>query len=282
MRLARPTPYTLLGAFLAGLGAACSSAPPRLAAPGEAPGPALESHFLQLPDREIHFVVSGLEEGPQVLFLHGSPGSWRAFRSYLEDPDLAARARLISLDRPGFGSSGRGQVEVSLPRHAGAAAAVLEALGGRRAIVVGHSYGGPVAAQLAVDRPDLVAALVLVAPSIDPGLEELRWFNRVASSALAERLLPRDLVTSNREILPLAGELAALSPRWGEIRAPVIVIQGQRDRLVHPGNADFAERVLTGAPLRVKRLPSVGHLIPWTRPATIKGPLLQLLDAPRN
>ncbi|HEX4955466.1 MAG TPA: alpha/beta fold hydrolase [Thermoanaerobaculia bacterium] len=242
----------------------------------------LESHVVQLADRTIHFVVSGLDAGPRVLFVHGSPGSWRAFDSYLEDSLLAERARLIAMDRPGFGGSGRGRVEVSLSRQAAAAAAVLEVVGGGPAIVVGHSYGGPVAARLAVDRPELVQALVLVAPSIDPELEELRWFNRAASSALAERLLPRDLVTSNREILPLAAELTTLAPRWGEIRVPVIVVQGLRDRLVDPANADFAERVLTAPPLRVKRLPSVGHLIPWTRPATIKGPLLALLDAARR
>ncbi|MEM6793954.1 MAG: alpha/beta hydrolase [Acidobacteriota bacterium] len=225
----------------------------------------------QVGERTVSWVVAGREPGPgtpTLLFIHGSPGSWRAWRGYLADPGLAARAHLVAVDRPGFGASGRGRFEPSLERQAAAAAAPLLARPGGPTLVVGHSFGGPVAARLAVDRPDLVDGLLLIAPSLDPDLEEVRWYQRLAQAL--PFLVPRDLRTANREILPLAGELEALAVRMPEIRQPVTVLQGLEDRLVPPGNADFAERTLTGAPLEVQRLPGVDHFIPWRRAELVR------------
>jgi pimeloyl-ACP methyl ester carboxylesterase len=225
-------------------------------------------------------VEVGDRSHPTVLFVHGSPGSWDAFIGFLGDEKLAARAHLVSVDRPGFGGSGRGHAEPSLARQAAALAQVLAAdPAGLPAIVVGHSLGGPIVAQLAVDDPRSVAGLVLVAPSIDPALEEHRWFNVAASWWVVDWLLPLDMVTSNREIWPLKGELEKLLPRWSEIRVPVTVIQGTADELVSPANADFAERVLDHAPVDVQRYSGVGHLIPWQHPRLIEEAVLAQLAA---
>ncbi|MEM1181870.1 MAG: alpha/beta hydrolase [Acidobacteriota bacterium] len=227
-------------------------------------------HTALLGERPIHWVTAGVAPGaaePTILFIHGSPGTWKAWRGFLADPGLSARAHLIAVDRPGFGLSGRGLAEPSLAQQAAAAAVALEGEDHGPTLVVGHSYGGPVASQLAADRPDSVDGLVLVAPSIDPELEEIRWYQR-----FAERLpflVPVDLRTANREILPLAGELRRLEPRLADLTLPVTVIQGLDDRLVPPGNADFAERAFSGAHLQVERLEGVNHFIPWRQPETI-------------
>ena len=99
---------------------------------------------------------------------------------------------------------------------------------------------------------------MLVAPSIDPALEVHRWYNDLASWRVVEWLLPPDMVTSNRELWPLQAELEKLSPRWREIRVPVIVIQGGEDGLVDPANADFAERMLVDAPVEIPASPASG------------------------
>jgi pimeloyl-ACP methyl ester carboxylesterase len=215
-----------------------------------------------------------------VLFVHGTPGTWEAFRGYLADSELSGRARLIAVDRPGFGRSGRGRAVGSLETQAGALAAVLEATASSPAVVVGHSLGGPIAARLAADRPELVAGLVLVAPSIDPALERWRWYNVAASWRVVQWLLPVDWVTSNRELAPLAAELERLRPLWSRIEVPVVVVQGGRDELVPAANADFAERVLPADRLEVRRHSEDGHFILWQRPETVREPILRLLDRP--
>jgi pimeloyl-ACP methyl ester carboxylesterase len=235
-------------------------------------------HTDRVDGRPLHWVEVGDPARPTVFFVHGSPGTWDAFIGFLGDPELAARAHLVAVDRPGFGGSGRGRAEPSLVRQA---AAILPALGADRAglpaILVGHSLGGPIVAQLAVDDPATVAGLVLVAPSIDPDLETHRWYNVMASWRVVDWLLPTDLVTCNRELWPLKEELERLRPRWSEIRVPVTVIQGEDDDLVDPGNADFAARVLVHAPVEVERVPGLGHLIPWQRPELIKRAILAQL-----
>jgi len=242
----------------------------------------LDSHFLETPFGRMHFVSAGRSEPAapppaRVLFVHGSPGTWDAWKTWLEDAELRDRARLVAADRPGFGGSERGTAEPSLARQVAALAAILDSEPGPPAIVVGHSLGGPIAARLAMDRPDLVAGLVLVAPSIDPALEKRRWYNVAASLALVQLFLPVDWTTSNRELWPLKRELEAMMPKWESIAAPVIVIQGEEDDLVPPGNADFAERMMPSN-VDVRRIPGEGHFVLWRQPRTVSAAILELLD----
>jgi pimeloyl-ACP methyl ester carboxylesterase len=219
---------------------------------------------------EIHYAAVGDSRRPPVLFIHGTPGSWDNFAGIMADRELLERAHLLSLDRPGFGGSRRGRAEPSLERQAAAVAAVIEgAAESRPAILVGHSLGGPIAAQAAVDFPEGVAGLVLVAPSVDPELEELWWIQRPADSPLVAWALPIDLRTCNRELLPLESELEELRPRWRELRVPVTVIQGERDSLVPAANADFVREQLPADQLVIERYPDVDHFIPWTHPELI-------------
>ena len=167
------------------------------------------------------------------MFVHGSPGTWDAFLGVMSDPRLVARAHVMAIDRPGFGGSSAGGHEPSLARQAEAVAAVLrERSPGRRALLVGHSYGGPVIARLAMDHPEQVAGLVLVAASIDPKLEQTMWIQRAADSRALAWTLPSTITACNRELMALRGELEAMLPLWEQVRAPVTVIQGDADRLV--------------------------------------------------
>jgi pimeloyl-ACP methyl ester carboxylesterase len=216
---------------------------------------------------------------PLVVFVHGSPGSWDAFIGFMDDADLLARARLVSVDRPGFGRSGRHRPEPSLIHQAGMLEPILEAdTSGRPAILIGHSMGGPIIARAAMDFPERVGGLIMVAPSIDPELEKIRWFQYPADWAVFSWFVPPSLVTSNREVMPLKGELEDMLPLWREITRPVTVIQGEKDRLVPAGNADFAVAQLVNAPVESVRLPNMNHFVPWTHPDLIKKAILRHLD----
>ncbi|MCB1008046.1 MAG: alpha/beta hydrolase [Acidobacteria bacterium] len=278
-----------LGALIACAGVACS-----LLGPDFSPAVATDSmraeglesrHVAWTPEggdeETLHYVVAG-SGGRRVLFVHGSPGTWEAYRGYLDDPRLRAVARLLAFDRPGFGDSGRGRTEPSLARQAAAAARVLDAEPGPPAVVVGHSLGGPIAARLAVDRPDLVGALVLVAPSLDPSLERHRWYNVAGSWRAVQLFLSVDMITSNRELWPLRAELEALEPRLREVRCPTIVIQGDEDELVPPANADFAARALPPGSVEVRRVPGEGHFVLWTRPEWTVAAIIESLSRPAD
>ena len=79
-----------------------------------------------------------------VLFIHGAPGNWQAWGQYFGDKDLYGKAKLIAIDRPGYGRSGSGHAVTNLKTHTHAIMqSVLKEHSGPF-IVIGHSYGGPV------------------------------------------------------------------------------------------------------------------------------------------
>jgi len=239
-------------------------------------------HSIRLGSREIHYAEIGADSLPLVVFVHGSPGSWTAFIDFLKDSSLYNHAHLVSADRLGFGKSGLGIVESSMEKQAQSIAEIIKAASPKSgAILVGHSLGGPVIARIAMDYPEQVRSLIIVAGSIDPDLEKKEWFRPIIGSFPIRYLLPVDLDVSNREIRPLKGELIRMLPLWANIRVPVTVIQGDVDDLVPPGNADFAKRMLINAPVKVQMVPDMNHFIPWRRPDLIREAILdQLRNVP--
>jgi pimeloyl-ACP methyl ester carboxylesterase len=235
-------------------------------------------HTYDLPNhRQIFTAQTGNPDAPLVLFIHGTPGNWDDSALLMARPDLAYHTLMVSVDRVGWGRSAAGGLETSLAAQAQSLRAVLLAHPRNLpAIVVGHSLGGPIAAQLAMDDPDLVGALVLVAPSIDPAEEKVAWYQALGRSILFHWLVPKPLAEADLEILALKPQLVTMLPRWGEIRIPVTVIQGTADALVSPENADFAQREIThSSNLTIQRIPNQGHLIPWQRPDLIANAILQ-------
>src|SRR6187402_100491 len=71
-------------------------------------GIVLKTTTVQIQNHHLHYVQTGADSLPTLLFIHGTPGSWTAFEPYLKDTLLIARFRLISFDRPGFGDSDYG------------------------------------------------------------------------------------------------------------------------------------------------------------------------------
>jgi pimeloyl-ACP methyl ester carboxylesterase len=229
----------------------------------------------------IRSTKPGADTLPTVLFIHGSPGAWDAFIGFFADSSLYNHAQLISVDRPGFGKSDLGEPEPSLQAQAFAIAPLLRlSRSAQKPILVGHSLGGPVAVRLAMDYPNGVGGLILVAPSIDPELEKKEWYRPIGNAFPFRQWLPTELAVSNQEILPLKNELQQMMPLWISIRVPVIVIQGDKDPLVPPGNAAFAKRMLVNAPVLVQMIPDMNHFIPWSRPDLIHDAILHQLNTP--
>jgi len=238
--------------------------------------PRPEDHYYRVREREVHYMQIG--GGPaRILFIHGSPGDWKAWASYLGDPRLRDRAVLLAVDRPGFGESGPGQVVVAPEDQAALLAPLLVGVGAPT-LIVSHSLGGPIAGELALDYPDRVRGAVLVAPSIDPATEHPRWYNRAMTWKMIQWLMPDDFEWSNEELMPLDEELVRMTPRWRDLRVPVTVIQGDKDELVDPRTADFAQRVMPGSLTRIVRVPGQGHFVLWKRRDLVVDEILALLD----
>ena len=115
-------------------------------------------HQVDVAGRSVNYCDYG--DGPPALLVHGIGGCWQ---NWIENVRAIGRShRVIAPDLPGFGYSEMPADETSIPGYARAMAELCERLGIERASVVGHSMGGFVTADLAIERPDLVERLVLV------------------------------------------------------------------------------------------------------------------------
>jgi pimeloyl-ACP methyl ester carboxylesterase len=130
-----------------------------------------------------------------VVLLHGASGNLEDQRLTLGNA-LATSRRVILIDRPGHGFSDRpgGKADASPGRQAALVAQALARLGVERAVVVGHSWAGAVATALALDGPERVAALVLLAPVTHPWPGGISWYNRLASTPIVGRLFAQTCV----------------------------------------------------------------------------------------
>ncbi len=125
-------------------------------------------------------------DGPALLLIHGIAGSSAAWREVM--PVLAERYTVIAPDLIGHGHSAKPLGDYSLGAYASGMRDLLGALGVERATVVGQSFGGGVALQLAYQHPECVERLVLVDSG---GLgREVSWLLRFLTLPGTEYLMP--------------------------------------------------------------------------------------------
>lgn len=254
---------TALGVAMLAVGCA----PPRPATP-EAAMTAFREQINLTPTTAVSFLRNGRAEGIRLILVHGTPGSATAWADYVANPP--AGAEVVALDRPGFGESSPQAAVTTLKEQAAAVIALLPT-DGRRAVLLGHSLGGPVVARVAADQPQRVAAVVLLAASMDPGLERIHPAQHMGAWPLVRNLLPRVLRNANAELMALKPELQALAQDLPRITAKVVIMHGTQDDLVPVSNVDYVQPRLTGAAcVKTLLLQGKNHFLPWNSQADVR------------
>lgn len=235
------------------------------------------SVFYDVEGYQMHYEKLAVGEEGSFLFIHGTPGAWDAFISYFADSSLYNHAQIISPDRPGFGRSSYAKPIRSLEEQARLLKPMLEDAKAPR-ILIGHSLGGPIVARLAMDYPELVDGMIMLAPALDPQLEPNEdWFRIPMRWPVVGAIAPKIFRISNEELVFLDEELEEMLPLWKNVTAVSITIQGSEDDLVHPGNGPFADSVLVNAPHELIMLQGQNHFLPWNESALIKEKLRAML-----
>lgn len=226
-------------------------------------------------ESDLWRATAGNPEGPTLFLIHGSPGHWKDFGIYLKDPQLTSRFLLVAPDRPGYGGSGTGDNVESMESQA-AQLKELTASRPRPFLWLGHSFGASVVARLAMDHPDSVDGLLLVAGAMSPEFEKPRWFHLAANQQWMRNLLPEDLDVSNQESLTFASEFEEMVDRWDQIASPTLILHGRRDWMAQYGHVEFAHTKMTNAPVEVVTLEYEGHLLLWHRYEVVRDSIFQL------
>ncbi|HEY7968075.1 MAG TPA: alpha/beta fold hydrolase [Solirubrobacteraceae bacterium] len=234
-------------------------------------------------------------DGPPLLFLHGGGGAgqWQPAHAL-----LAAHHRVIAPDHPGFGSSDE------LPEVEGVDDLVyhyldvIDHLGLERPAIVGHSFGGWVAAEIAVHSPERVGALVLLSPVglripehpitdiffVPPReIPAMIFHDPSALPALDGPPDPDMLLAIYRDSTALARYTWSpfmanpkLERRLHRISAPTLVVWPEGDRVVPRAHAERYVELIPDA--RLLTIPECGHALALERPGEVAAAIGEFLD----
>ncbi len=246
---------------------------------------------VQVGERTIAFDLAG--EGSPVVFLHGILGDHRMWRRQVHS--FSARHTVLAWDAPGCGGSGDPDERDRMPEYADHLAGLLDAVGIDRSHVVGLSWGGALAIELARRYPRRVASLVLAgayagwAGSLPEKAVTSRLRQAIEESELPpDRFIPRwipQLLTENappgaaKEVAAIMSDFhpagyrtmaravaeADLRAALGTIEAPTLVLHAGADVRAP---LEVAEALREGMPdAALATLAGVGHLSNIDSPA---------------
>ncbi|WP_407148489.1 alpha/beta fold hydrolase [Bradyrhizobium sp. ORS 86] len=173
---------------VAGLGLALATQAGRLLTQRAFPP---QGRTIEVAGAALHVVELGPRDapGPPVVMLHGASSNLCVMQHPLGDR-LARTRRVILIDRPGHGWSTRERVADSTPAIQGRMIVdALAKLGVDRAIIVAHSWPGALGLRIALDDPDRIAGLVLLAPVAYPWRGGVGRYNKMISTPLIGPLL---------------------------------------------------------------------------------------------
>ncbi|MDO9059610.1 MAG: alpha/beta hydrolase [Bradyrhizobium sp.] len=163
----------------------------------------------------LHVVDIGRRDGagPAIVMIHGASSNLESMRQPLGDR-LAGNHRVILIDRPGHGWSTRARVEDSTPGiQARMIEEALEKLGIGRAVFVVHSWAGALGARLALDHPQRVAGLVMLAPVAYPWPGGVGRYNRIITTPVIGPLLAHTITLPLGYLLAEPGARGVFLPQ---------------------------------------------------------------------
>jgi pimeloyl-ACP methyl ester carboxylesterase len=240
-------------------------------------GVVLTTATKQINDFPLHYAQTGSDTLPTLLFVHGTPGSWDAFASYLRNKELLRHYRIISIDRPGFGYSDFGNA-MNLTEQTTIISTWMDSINNNKPVIlIGHSMGGPLIIKLAAARPQYTKALVILAGSQDPAAEKPEKWRPVLFKTPLNYLVPGAMRPSNEELWYLKKDLVEMQPEYEKITCPVYILHGNKDMLVPYSNVAYTQKMLTKTDsVFVTTFEKENHFIVWTREKEIVELLMRL------
>jgi pimeloyl-ACP methyl ester carboxylesterase len=208
-----------------------------------------------LPGASVHVLVTngftirwvGREatatRGLDLAFIHGTPGEAGVWTSQFQS---LTNRNLFAYDRPGFRGSKPALRQPHLENQVEGLLAWLACATTNRVLLVGHSYGSPIALLAALEHPEKISGVVLIGGDVDPGWEKPWFIQYLFGCRLTSWVLPSALRQCNRELLTAHADLTALRKLLPQLTVPVVMLHGDRDPLVPVENVAWLEHQLAG------------------------------------
>lgn len=247
------------------------------------PGPPTEQGWVRRDGAHIWYASHGTS-GPAAILLHGGlghSGNW----GHQVPAVRAAGYRVVLVDSRGHGRSTHDGRPLGYRLMAADLAAVIDALGLDRPALVGWSDGACIALTLAMDAPTRIAGVFFFGCNMDPGgarpvptpgpaLE--RCFARHGADYASLSATPAAFADLVRIVTAMQrSEPDATAADLAAIRAPVAVVQAERDEFIRPEHAAYLARTIPGATYTL--LSGVSHFAPLQQPPLFNAAMLAFL-----
>jgi epoxide hydrolase 4 len=249
---------------------------------------------------KIHFVTKGT--GPLLVMLHGFPDFWYTWRDQI--PELAKNYRVVALDLRGYNLSDQpeGVDAYRMDKLTGDVAAVIDHFKEKKAVIVGHDWGGAVAWYFAMTRPAMTDRLIILnlphpramlrelannpeqqknsayarnfqepdaAKKVTPALLTF-WVKEADARKKYEEALKRSSMEGMLNYYKANYPRAPYAdmPQLPPVKCPVLQIHGMKDTYLLPGALNDTWKYLQGSWTLVT-FPEAGHFVHRDAPAQV-------------
>lgn len=168
---------------------------------------------------------------PTLLFIHGAIGSLLDFKSLIIDKKMKEKYNMLSFDRPNYGDIYDKDYIHKIAFETQITLDLMDEYESKdENILLGYSYGGPIAALAQFDKK--IDRTVLAAPAVDPENEVMPFLLWFYKNKYTRFLVPRVWQEASKEKIKHVHDLKEIEYIWKLINKPIIHIQGTNDTLV--------------------------------------------------
>ncbi len=211
---------------------------------------------------------------PVLVFIHGSIGSALDFKRYLSDNELKKKSNLISYDRIGYGIHHTGNVLESIANEAELLHDLLGELDKRNIILIGYSYGGPIA----LASINKYKKIILLAPAVYSKVEPMPWALNFYKWKVSSWLLPEIWKSASKEKLSHKKDLQNFENDWNKNPSQIVTIHGDKDWIAPIENSLYLKEKFSLEQFELVTLKNAGHGLVWSHFDDIKRIILQQLN----
>ncbi|CAM1344398.1 conserved hypothetical protein [Tenacibaculum amylolyticum] len=210
---------------------------------------------------------------PTLVFVHGTIGSINDFSKYLSDSVLQSKANMIAYDRIGYNYDDKNSVRESIAFERNMLEYIIKDLDKNKVILVGYSYGGPIALSV----KEKVRKIILLAPAVHSSVEPMPWMLNFYKWSLTRWLVPKVWKEASKEKLSHREDLKNFEQTWQETPNKVVDIHGTTDWIVPYENSKMLEEQFPKDQFELVDVPNAGHGLVWSNFGFIKEELLKNL-----